>query len=61
MFDKYYNKWWSPVEDKLPWTNDPLAVKNARVLLRLLKKTGSTYPEVQVEAGGDWGPNQVFV
>ena len=60
LFDKYYNKWWVPIDCKFPWTNDPLAIKNARVLLRLMKKTGSSFQEVQLEAGGDWGPNQVF-
>jgi hypothetical protein len=37
LFDKYYNKWWVPIDCKFPWTNDPLAVKNACVLLRLMK------------------------
>ena len=31
-----------------------------RVLVRLMKKSGSTYQEVGLEAGGDWSPKQVY-
>ena len=60
LFSKYYNKWFVAPEDSSPWTNNPSAVKNARVLARLVKKTGSNYNEVELKTGGDWGPKQVF-
>ena len=46
--------------ENFPWTNDPSAVKNARVLVRLTKKSGSSYKEEALEAGGSYGPKQIF-
>ena len=60
LFSKYYSKWFVAPEDNFPWTNNPSAVKNARVLARLVKKTGSNYNEVELKTGGDWGPKHVF-
>ena len=60
LFSKYYNKWFVAPEDNFPWTNNPSDVKNARVLARLVKKSGSNYNEVELKKGGDWGPKQVF-
>jgi len=61
LFSKYYNKWFVSLEDSFPWTGNPSAVTNARVLVRMVKKqAGSNYKEVTLEAGGDWGPKQVF-
>ena len=60
LFDKYCNKWWVPSEGKFPWTNNPLAAKNARVLLRLMKQTGSSFKEVQLETGEIGGQVRCF-
>ena len=61
LFGKYYNKWFVSLEDSFAWTGIPSAVKNARVMVRLVKKkAGSNYKEVILEAGGVWGPKQVF-
>ena len=60
LFSKYYNKWFVAPVDKFPWTNDPNAIKNAGVLARLVKKSGSNYKEEELEVGGDWGPKQIF-
>ena len=49
LFDEYYNNQWVPMGDNFPWKNDPLAVKNARVLLRLTRKTSGLFQEVQLE------------
>ena len=35
-------------------------MKNARVLARMVKKTGSNYQEVELNKGGDWGPSHIF-
>ena len=60
FFSKYYNKWFVTSEDKFIWANDPSTLKNTRVLARMVKKCGSSYQEVELEAGGDWGPKQIF-
>ena len=49
------------MEDSFTWARIPSAVKNARVMVRLVKtQAGSNYKEVILEAGGEWGPKQVF-
>lgn len=60
FFNKFYNKWYLPTEDKFVWTNNKSRVENIHVLARLVKKVGSSYEEVQLEADGDWGPQQVY-
>ena len=60
FFTKYYNKWFVAMEKRFLWENDVSKHKNVRVLVRLMKKTGSNYHEVALEAGGDWNPKQVF-
>ena len=61
LFGKYYNKWFVSLEESFTWASIPSAVKNARVMVRLVKKqAGSNYKEVILEAGGEWGPKQVF-
>ena len=30
------------------------------ILARLMKKSGSSYRKVELVAGGDWGPKQVY-
>ena len=57
LFSKFYNKWFVASVENFPWDCD---VKNARVLARLMKKTGSNYQEVELKKGGDWGPSQIF-
>ncbi len=60
FFTKFYNKWYLATEDKFVWTNNKTSVQNVRVLARLVKKVGSSYEEVQLEADGNWGPQQVY-
>jgi hypothetical protein len=57
LFSKFYNKWFVASVENFPWKFD---VKNARVLARMVKKTGSNYQEVELKEGGDWGPSQIF-
>ena len=61
MFGKYYNKWFVSLEVSFTWIRNPSDVTNAGVLVRLVnKQAGSNYNEITFEAGGDWGPKQVF-
>ena len=60
LFSKYYNKWVVGRVENFPWTNNPMAVKNARVLVRMVKKSGSSYLEEMLEAGGTWSPKQIY-
>jgi len=60
LFSKYYNKWFVGRVENFPWTNDPLAVKNAQFLVRMVKKAGSSYSEEILEAGGTWSPKQIY-
>ena len=60
LFSKYYNKWVVGRVENFPWTNNPMAVKNARVLVRMMKKSGSSYSEEILEAGGTWSPKQIY-
>ena len=46
--------------ENFPWTNNLLAVKNARVLVRMVGKSGSSYLEEMLEAGGTWSPKQIY-
>ena len=56
LFGKYYNKWFVSLEDSFTWAGFPSVVKNARVLVRLVKKqAGSNYKEVILEAGAGGG------
>jgi len=59
FFTKCHDKWFVAMEKRFLWENDISKRKNVRVLARLMKKTGSTYQEVALEAGGNWGPKQV--
>ena len=61
LFSKYYNKWFVAPEVNFPWTNDPSAVKNARVLARLVKKSGSNYNEVELKKGETGDQSSFFV
>ena len=60
FFTKFYNKWFIAKEEKFVWETDPDKRNNVRVLARLMKKSGSSYREVELVAGGDWGPKQVY-
>ena len=60
FFTKYYNKWFVSIEEKFAWEGDPSKMKNVRVLARMMKKSGSTFEEVSLEADGDWSPTQVY-
>ena len=60
LFSKYYNKWVVGRLENFPWKNNPLAVKNARFLVRMVKKSGSSYSEEMLEAGGTWSPKQIY-
>ena len=54
-------KWFVSLEESFTWASIPSAVKNARVMVRLVKKqAGSNYKEVILGARGEWGPKQVF-
>ena len=56
LFSKYYNKWFVSLEDNFAWASIPSAMKNERVMVRLVKKqAGSNYKEVTLEAGGEMG------
>ena len=52
LFSKYYNKWVVGRVENFPWTNNPMAVKNAQFLVRMVKKAGSSSSEEQLEAVG---------
>jgi hypothetical protein len=60
FFSKYYNKWFVTPEKKFLWEANVSTTNNVRVLARLMKKSGSAYQEVELKAGGDWGPCQVY-
>jgi len=60
LFSKYYNKWVVGRVENFPWMNNPMAVKNARVLVRMMKKSGSSYSEEILNAGGTWSPTQIY-
>ena len=60
FFSKYYNKWWVTEENQFSWTSGSSSNKNNRILGRLMKKVGSSYREVELKAGGDWAPHQVY-
>ena len=49
------------MEKRFLWENDVLKRKNARILVRLMKKTGSNYHEVAFEAGGIGIQSKCFV
>ena len=62
LFGKYYNKWFVSLEESFTWASIPSAVKNARVMVRLVKKqAGSNYKEVILEAGGSGDRSKYFV
>ena len=62
FFIKYYNKWFVSIPNEFLWNeNDKSKIAKGRVLARLVKKHGETYEEVQLETGGEWAPNHVFV
>ena len=50
----------TPTTNASIWTDDPLAVNNARVLVRMVNKAGSPYTEEQLEAGGTWSQKQIY-
>ena len=58
FFSKFYNKWFVSAEKKFLWSGSP--DQNVRILARLMKKSGSTYQEVTLEADGNWSPKQVY-
>ncbi len=60
FFTKYYNKWFVSDEEKFLWEGETINATNVHVFVRLMKKTGSTYQEVGLEAGGDLGASQVY-
>ena len=61
LFTKYYGKWFVGQVENFPWNNDPLAVKNSRVLVRMTEKRGGSNKEEQLEVVGAYGPKQIFL
>ena len=55
--EMYYNKWYVAGEEIFPFPQDP---SRDKVLVRLMKNSGSSYHEVKLDTDGDWGPKQVF-
>ena len=60
FFTKSYNKWFVALEDKFLWYNEESKRQKVRVLARLMRKSGSSYEEVELKAGGDWGAKHVY-
>ena len=60
FFTKYYNKWFVSVGDESAWVNNASKKINAKVLGRLVTRTGGTFLDVRLEKDGDWGPQHVF-
>ena len=57
-FAKYYNKWYIPVnKTKFVWNKKS---NNVRFLVRMMKKSGSSYKEVKLEKNGLYGPRCIF-
>ncbi len=57
-FAKYYNKWYICVDTKrFAWNKE---LKNIRFLVRMMKKSGSSYEEVKLEKDGGYGPRCIF-
>ena len=42
------------------WTPDKSKAMIVRVLVRMMRQSGSTFTEVELKAGGDWAPKQVY-
>lgn len=60
FFNKHYNKWYLPVEDKFVFTpNDPSKMSGIRFMGQLMQKKGSSFIEVKIEKNGEWGPTHV--
>jgi hypothetical protein len=57
-FAKYYNKWYISVnKTKFVWNKKS---NNVRFLVRMMKKSGSSYEEVKLEKNGLYGPRCIF-
>jgi hypothetical protein len=59
IFSKHYNKWylhWD--EEKVPFV---FGSKKFKVMARMVAKHNSRFKEVDLVAGGDWSPKNVFV
>ena len=62
FFIKYYNKWFVSIPNEFHWNKDnKLTIPKGRVVARLVKSHGDSYEDVQLETGGEWAPNHVFV
>ena len=61
FFTKYQNKWFVSTEERFLWETYITKQKNVKVLARLMSKSGSSYKDVSLEEGGDWGPKQVYI
>jgi hypothetical protein len=48
-------------EERFLWETYITTQKNVIVLARLMSKSGSSYKDVSLEEGGDWGPKQVYI
>ena len=48
------------LKQKFLWAGDMTTLTSMRVLVRLIKKSGSTYQEAGLEAGEEWSPKQVY-
>jgi hypothetical protein len=58
LFSKHYNKWF------LHWDEDKVLFdkgsKKIKVLARMVKKKASSWVDVDLVKGGNWGPKSVF-
>jgi hypothetical protein len=59
FFTKHYNKWYPAPEQKFVW-NDNAKQAHARVLVRLVKRVGSAYQDVELLEEGDYKPREVY-
>jgi hypothetical protein len=48
-------------EERFLWETYITKQKNVKVLARLMSKSGSSYKDVSLEEGGDWGQKQVYI
>ncbi len=61
FFTKYQNKWFVSTEERFLWETYITKQKNVKVLARLMSKSGSSYKDVSLEEGDDWGLKQVYI
>ena len=58
LFTKHYKKWYPSYDpQRFLWDKDS---KDVRCLVRMLKRNGSSWKEVELERDGNFGPSCVF-